>query len=242
MRTCVTYTRIPVDEAEENELFNCQKEIKRLINCLHHSIVLAVQHYGLPKPYDINATLVEPQLLKGKEPAAIHKAEAEKRDSTKEYGEQGGPDNKGRPALIACLLSQKGKTVHEHACAEVVHLTHRVGYGCLWLRMRSVLDVPPGVDVFSSTQEVRHTDQHLCWRVDGNGEDLWDTNGVPLHTDALDFHGAVCLHLSLPSGSYFLERGPAFQRILDQRVHLGLSCFRILWHERGRDRDRESFW
>eukprot|EP01043_Picozoa_sp_COSAG02_P101793 COSAG02_NODE_37829_length_437_cov_0.609467_1_plen_31_part_10 len=31
MRTCVTYTRIPEDLAEEDELANCLKEIKRLV-------------------------------------------------------------------------------------------------------------------------------------------------------------------------------------------------------------------
>lgn len=130
MRTCVTYTRIPVDQIEADKLAECQKEVWRLINCLHHSIVLAVQNYDdhppFDPPYDIHKELVETNWLKANEQKAIEKAEKEGRDGNKDYGEIDGPDNKGRPALIACLLSQKGKALHDHACAEAVHLTHHV--------------------------------------------------------------------------------------------------------------------
>jgi len=111
MRTCVTYTRIPEDRAEEEELASCLNDIKRLVNCLHHSIVLAVQNYDdhppFDPPYDIELHLVSKGWLRTDEKNAIEKAEGERRDSSKAYGEPGGPDNKGRPALIACLLSQK---------------------------------------------------------------------------------------------------------------------------------------
>ena len=86
------------------------------MNCLHHSIVLAVQNYDdhppFDPPYDIEKHLVNNgnNSLRTDEKNAIEKAEGERRDSSKAYGEPGGPDNKGRPALIACLLSQKGKS------------------------------------------------------------------------------------------------------------------------------------
>jgi len=70
-----------------------------------------VQHYDdhppFEPPYDIEEHLVRDGWLKPDEKNAIEKAECERRDASKAYGETGGPDNKGRPALVACLLSQK---------------------------------------------------------------------------------------------------------------------------------------
>ena len=69
------------------------------------------QHYDdhppFEPPYNIETELVKPGLLREKEKASILKAECFGRDSDIPRGEPGGPDNKGRPALIACLLSAK---------------------------------------------------------------------------------------------------------------------------------------
>ena len=101
MRLVVTYTKVPEDPEEEGEMAECCKDVWRLISCLMHSIVLAVQnfsgHFVVPA-YDIDTELVRPGWLKEKEKTAIEKAEAVGRDT---------PDNKGRPALIAALLSHK---------------------------------------------------------------------------------------------------------------------------------------
>jgi hypothetical protein len=111
----VTYTRIPESESEENELTECLKEIRRLTNCLHHAIVLAVQNYDdhppFDPPYDIDKELVAKNWLRANEKAAIEKAECFGRAATIERGKAGGPDNTGRPALIACLLSPKGESL-----------------------------------------------------------------------------------------------------------------------------------
>ena len=62
MRTIVTYTRIPETKEEDNELAEQAKEVLRLTNCLHHSIVLAIQNYDdhppFDPPYDIKEKLV----------------------------------------------------------------------------------------------------------------------------------------------------------------------------------------
>ena len=103
MRTIVTYTRIPETKEEDNELAEQAKEVLRLTNCLHHSIVLAIQNYDdhppFDPPYDIKEKLVTPGWLRQQEEAALEKAEA--------AGDRPEPDNKGRPALIATMLSAK---------------------------------------------------------------------------------------------------------------------------------------
>jgi putative membrane protein len=100
MRLVVTYSKVPEDPDEEAKMEECLRDIWRLINCLMHSIVLAVQnfsgHFQIPA-YDIDVELCNPGWLKPQEKAAIEKAE----------GISAKPDNKGRPALIAALLSHK---------------------------------------------------------------------------------------------------------------------------------------
>jgi hypothetical protein len=65
------------------------------------------QHYDdhppFDPPYDIDVELVKKGWLREKERTTIEKAECYGRDSSIKPGEPGGPDNKGRPALIACL-------------------------------------------------------------------------------------------------------------------------------------------
>ena len=101
MRLVVAYSKTPEEKEEEAEMQETIREVWRLISCLMHSIVLAVQHFEghhhVPE-YDIDLELVKPGWLKEKEKSAIEKAENVGRDVR---------DNKGRPALIAALLSHK---------------------------------------------------------------------------------------------------------------------------------------
>lgn len=104
MRLVVTYTKIPEDEQQEAEMNECMDDVWRLINALMRSIVLAVQHFSghfVVPPYNMDTELcgggTEPAWLRPSESAAIQKAESIHNPS----------DNKGRPALIAALLSHK---------------------------------------------------------------------------------------------------------------------------------------
>ena len=109
MRLVVAYSKTPEEKEEEAEMQETIREVWRLISCLMHSIVLAVQHFEghhhVPE-YDIDLELVKPGWLKEKEKSAIEKAENVGRDVR---------DNKGRPALIApasdsCWISRVENT------------------------------------------------------------------------------------------------------------------------------------
>jgi len=111
-RKIVTYTRVPEDEVEDAEQLEVMTDAIRLTNCLHKSIVMAIAHFELlpntVEVYDIEKELMSPTepdgidprgrwLLDEKEKAALEKAEML----------TGTADNKGRPILVASLLSHK---------------------------------------------------------------------------------------------------------------------------------------
>jgi predicted membrane chloride channel (bestrophin family) len=111
-RKIVTYTRIPEDETEDSEQLQIIDDVIRLTNCLHKSIAMAIAHFellpGTVEVYDLEKELMTPTepdgvdprgrwLLNEKEKAALEKAEML----------TGTPDNKGRPVLVASLLSHK---------------------------------------------------------------------------------------------------------------------------------------
>merc|ERR1719181_585471 len=102
MRKVVTYTRVPEDPKEDQEQLEAVISVQRLINCQFKAIILAVEYfetYSPIPPYDIDEELVKPGFLREKEKSAIEKAEPLNTD--------GLADNKGRPILIAALLSHK---------------------------------------------------------------------------------------------------------------------------------------
>jgi len=102
IRKVVAYTRVPEDPKEDQEQLKAVKSVKRLVNCQFKSIILAIEYfetYSPIPPYDIEKELVNPGFLSETEKSAIEKAEPLNKD--------GLPDNKGRPILIAALLSHK---------------------------------------------------------------------------------------------------------------------------------------
>jgi len=124
---------------------------------MHHSIVLAVQHYDdhppFEPPYDIQKELVNTGWLREEEKNAIKKAECERRKADLPYGEEGGPDNKGRPALIACLLSHKVYWLYHNGWMSSAVLkkcdTQISTYVGAWMAMEKICGTPM---VFPYTQ------------------------------------------------------------------------------------------
>jgi putative membrane protein len=115
VRKLVTYTRVPEDEQSDRDQHDVMRECVRLTNCLHKSIVLAIANFdvqlsaGDSEQYarDIEQGLMMPNaeidpdgkwLLNENEKSALERAE--------KLGD-GEPDSKGRPILIASMLSHK---------------------------------------------------------------------------------------------------------------------------------------